>query len=158
MCHALAKRNKQKPFDYHYAENFSLEGETDAMLNNSYYFSAHDEKMSVFARLGKRVHSEETWFAVYTDGKIYTLQQEYFPVGASPIHVGKNGENWTVTYQGKLNETDEACLHATFVGKQKPIDFTSGYAGRKNGYRNRQREMEQIVFRPAAKRQRTMPL
>lgn len=125
MCQALAKRNKQKPFDYHYAENFSLEGETDAMMNNSYYFSAHDEKMSVFARLGKRVHSEETWFAVYTDGKIYTLKQEYFPVGASPIHVGKNGENWTVTYQGKLNETDETCLHATFVGKQKPIDFTS---------------------------------
>ena len=125
MCQALAKRNKENPFDYHYAENFSLEGETDAILNNSYYFSAHDEKMSVFARLGKRVHSEETWFAVYIDGKIYTLQQEYFPVGTSPIQVKKNRENWNVSYQGKLNETDEACLHATFVGKQKPIDFTS---------------------------------
>lgn len=125
MCQALAKRNKQNPFDYQYAENFSLEGETDAMLNNSYYFSAHDEKMSVFARLGKRVHSEETWFVIYIGGKVYSLQQEYFPVGASPIQVEKNGENWTVSYQGKLNETDEASLCATFVGKQKPIDFTS---------------------------------
>ena len=125
MCQALAKRTRQNPFDYQYAENFSLEGETDAMLNNSYYFSAHNEKMSVFARLGKRVHSEETWFVIYIGGKVYSLQQEYFPVGAAPIQVEKNGDNWTVTYQGKLNETDEACLHATFVGKQKPIDFTS---------------------------------
>ena len=125
ICQALSKRNKQNPFDYQYAENFSLEGETDAMLNNSYYFSAHDEKMSVFARLGKRINMEETWFVIYIGGKVYSLQEEYFPVGASPIQVEKNGENWTVSYQGKLNETDEACLHANFIGKQKPIDFTS---------------------------------
>ena len=41
MCRALEKRNKEKPFDYSYAENFTLDGETDALLNNSYYFSAH---------------------------------------------------------------------------------------------------------------------
>ena len=125
MCRALAKRNKQNPFDYQYAENFSLEGETDIWLNNSYYFSAHNENMSIFARLGKRVHMEETWFAVYLDGKLYSLQQDFFPVGAAPVHVEKNGDGWDLSFQGKLNENDEARVQATFVGNRKPIDFTS---------------------------------
>lgn len=125
MRHALAKRNKQKPFDYQYAENYSLEGEKDKLINNSYYFSAHGEKMSFFARLGKRVHMDETWFVVYLDGQIYSLQQETFPVNTSPLRVEKDDDNWTISYQGKLNEKDEATFQATFVGKQKPIDFTS---------------------------------
>ncbi len=125
MCHALAKRNRQNPFDYTYAENFSLEGKKDTLLNNSYYFSAHNEEMSFFARLGKRVHMEETWFVVYLDGKLYSLSQETFPAGKSPLHVEKAGDNWTVSYNGKLNEHDEASLQATFVGNRKPIDFTS---------------------------------
>lgn len=32
MCRALEKRNKEKPFDYSYAENFTLDGETDTLL------------------------------------------------------------------------------------------------------------------------------
>ena len=125
MRRALVKRNKQNPFDYSFAENYSLEGETDTWLNNSYYFSAHNENMSIFARLGKRVHAEETWFAVYLDGKLYSLQQEFFPVGAAPVHVEKNGDGWDLSFQGKLNENDEARVQATFVGNRKPIDFTS---------------------------------
>ena len=63
ICKSINKRVKQHPFDYHYAESFSLEGEEDPLINNSYYFSAHDENMSFFARLGKRVNADETWFA-----------------------------------------------------------------------------------------------
>ena len=125
MCRALAKRNKQNPFDYQYAEYFTLEGETDTWLNNSYYFSAHDESMSIFARLGKRVHAEETWFAIYLDGKLYSLQQESFPVGTAPVHVEKNGDGWDLSFQGKLNGNEEASVQATFIGNQEPIDFTS---------------------------------
>lgn len=125
MCYALAKRNRQNPFDYAYAENYSLEGEKDTLLNNSYYFSAHNEEMSFFARLGKRVHVEETWFVVYMDGKLYSLSQESFPIGQSPLHVKRSGDNWTLSYHGILNESDEASFQATFVGNQKPIDFTS---------------------------------
>ena len=125
MCKALEKRTKQHPFDYQYAENFSLEGEKDPLINNSYYFSAHDENMSFFARLGKRVNVDETWFALYLEGKIYSLKQEFFPNGGSPVLVEKIGENWTVSYQGKLNENDEINFHATFIANQKPIDFTS---------------------------------
>jgi hypothetical protein len=79
ICKSINKRVKQHPFDYHYAESFSLEGEEDPLINNSYYFSAHDENMSFFARLGKRVNADEAWFALYLEGKIYSLKQEFFP-------------------------------------------------------------------------------
>lgn len=125
ICNSIAKRNKQNPFDYQYAESFSLEGETDTLLNNSYYFSAHDEKMSFFARLGKRVHMDETWFAIYHEGKCYSLQQDYFPAGMSPLKVKKSGDHWAVSFQGKLNESEEVDFHATFISTQRPIDFTS---------------------------------
>lgn len=125
MCRMLAKRNKQKPFDYQYAENFSLEGEKDPLVNNSYYFSAHDETMSFFARLGRRVNEDETWFVVYREGRLYSLKQESFPSGASPLIVEKCGENWTVSFRGKVNENDEVVFRAKFVARQEPIDFTS---------------------------------
>ena len=125
ICKSIDKRVKQHPFDYQYAESFSLEGEKDPLINNSYYFSAHDENMSFFARLGKRVNVDETWFALYLEGKIYSLKQEFFPNGSSPVLVEKIGENWTVSYQGKLNENDGISFHAAFIAHQKPIDFTS---------------------------------
>lgn len=82
MCRAIEKRNRQHPFDYAAAENYTLAPDADPLVNNSYYFSAHDEKMSLFARLGKRVHQDETWFALYLDGQLYSLKQELFPVVA----------------------------------------------------------------------------
>ena len=84
MCRALQKRNREKPFDYEYAENYSLEKEQDPLLNNSYYFSAHDEHLSVFLRLGKRVTEDETWFAIFKDGSLHALKQDLFPPGQSP--------------------------------------------------------------------------
>lgn len=125
ICKSIDKRVKQHPFDFQFAESYSIEGEKDPLINNSYYFSAHDENMSFFARLGKRVNVDETWFALYLEGKIYSLKQEFFPNGSSPVLVEKIGENWTVSYQGKLNENDETSFHAAFIAHQKPIDFTS---------------------------------
>lgn len=125
MCKALDKRNKQHPFDYQHAENFSLEGEKDPLINNSYYFSAHDENMSFFARLGKRINMDETWFAVYLEGKTYSLRQEFFTSGNSPVVIEKTDGNWVISYQGTLNEHDEIDFHATYIASQKPIDFTS---------------------------------
>lgn len=125
MCRMLAKRNKQKPFDYQYADSFTLEGVSDPLVNNSYYFSAHDGKMSFFARLGRRVNEDETWFVVYVDKQLYSLKQESFPSGASPLVVEKEGEDWVVSFQGKVNAQDEVRFQARFVASQKPLDFTS---------------------------------
>lgn len=125
MSRAIDKRNQQNPFDYHFAENFSLDGVEDPLINNSYYFSAHDEKKSFFARLGKRVNADETWFVIYLDDNVYSLKQQFFPQGQSPVKVEKDGENWAVSYQGVLNDNDEITFQATFIAKHNPIDFTS---------------------------------
>jgi len=125
MSRAISKRNQEHPFDYPAAEHFALKGDEDPLINNSYYFSAHDDTISVFARLGRRVNAEETWFAVYCDGKLYSLKQEFFPQGQSPIVLEKVGEGWNVAYQGILNDHDEILFQAKFMATQKPIDFTS---------------------------------
>lgn len=125
MCRMLDKRNGQNPFDFQTAENYSLAGEKDPLLNNSYYFSAHTADMSVFARLGKRVHVDETWFAVFREGRMYSLKQESFPSGQSPLLVRKDGERWSVAFRGILNESDEIDFEAVFEPGQAPVDFTS---------------------------------
>lgn len=125
MCSVLERRKAQKPFDFQYAEGYSLEGETDPMVNNSYYFSAHGDSMSVYARLGRRINSEETWFAIYREGRLYSLKQEFFPVGESPVRVEKKGDSWTLSFKGKLDDDAEAEFSASFVPGQKPIDFTN---------------------------------
>ena len=125
MCRALAKRIQQKPFDYAYAESFTLKGESDPLVNNSYYFSAHDEHLSFFARLGRRVNEDETWFALYWENQLYTLEQESFPSGKSPVSIEKTGDNWTIAFNGVLNEKEEIRFQAVFVARQEPVDFTS---------------------------------
>lgn len=125
MCHTLDKRNRQKPFDYPAAESYSLEGEQDPMLNNSYYFSAHDGTLSVFARLGRRVNADETWFAVFLGGEMYSLQQECFPAGASPLRVERVDGKWLVSFKGLLNGHVEADFSAAFQPQYPPVDFTS---------------------------------
>lgn len=125
MARAIARRNRQQPFDYAYAEQFSLEGISDKWINNSYYFSAHDERMSVYARLGRRVTGDETWFVVYLDGQLYSLREELFAVSQSPLAVHKEGEQWVVRFEGKLNDTVKVSMYSRFTGTQRPVDFTS---------------------------------
>ena len=125
MCKAIEKRNRQNPFDYRSAENYTLAPDADPLVNNSYYFSAHGDKLSFFARLGKRVHQDETWFVLFIDGQLYSLKQELFPAGDSPIRVEKEGEQWTVSFDGTLNEEDRLSFQARFVPREQPIDFTT---------------------------------
>lgn len=122
---SIEKRIKQHPFDFQYAENFTLKDDADALMNNSYYFSAHDEKMSVFARLGKRTGVDETWLAVYLDGKIHTLGEEFFASGESPLRVEKDGEDWNLSFQGIVNEKDKCRFQAKFHPGKPPVDFTT---------------------------------
>lgn len=125
MSKVIEKRNRKHPFDYQYAENYSLDAGADPVINNSWYFSAHERHLSVYARLGRRSNAEETWFAIYSDGRIYSLKQELFPAGASPVKVEKSGDNWTLSFQGTLNEKDAVDFRATFIAREKPLNFAS---------------------------------
>ena len=125
MGKAIAQRNQEHPFNFAQAEQYVLDAAADPMVNNSYYFSAHNEHLSFFARLGKRVNQEETWFVVYVDGRLYSLKQELFPVGQAPVKVENQDGNWTVSFEGTLNEEDRISFQGKFVARQEPIDFTS---------------------------------
>lgn len=125
MARVIGKRNRLNPFDFQRAEDYTLAGVDDPLVNNSYYFSAHDGALSFFARLGKRIDVEETWFVIWLDGKIYSLKQETFPAGASPVRIEKSEGNWTISYQGLLNDRDDVCFQATFRARHKALDFTS---------------------------------
>ncbi|MBR1538825.1 MAG: hypothetical protein IJ636_04885 [Bacteroidales bacterium] len=121
----MEKRNEQHPFDCQSAERFALEAAADPVVNNSYYFSAHDKTLSFYARLGKRSNLEETWFFLYLEGRTYSLKQEFFPAGGAPVRVENTGGKWTVSYEGILNETDQVRFRGTFIPSQQPIDFTT---------------------------------
>ena len=121
----IEKRVKQHPFDLQYAENFTLKDDADSLMNNSYYFSAHNEKMSLFVRLGKRTGMDETWFVVYLDGKIHTLKEESFASGKSPLHIEKSGDSWELSFHGIVNEKDNILFHAKFHPVRPPVDFTT---------------------------------
>lgn len=125
LCRALEKRNREKPFDYEYAENYSLGKEQDPLLNNSYYFSAHDGHLSIFVRLGKRVSGDETWFAIFKDGSLHALKQDLFPHGQSPLQIEKVNGEWNLSFEGILNQDDRIRFKARFEATQEPIDFTS---------------------------------
>lgn len=123
MCRVLEKRNQ--PFDFQSAESYTLPQDADPLINNSYYFSAHDGSMSLFARLGRRVDADETWFALYLDGKLYSLKQELFRAAQSPLVVSKEQDQWTLAFKGTLNEEDEIDFKATFTGTNEPLNFGS---------------------------------
>ena len=46
-------------------------------------------------------------------------------VPSGVTEVEKKADGWTLCYEGVLNDGDEVSLHATFIPKQKPIDFTT---------------------------------
>lgn len=126
MCKAIERKNNQAPFDYQHAEAFTLDGVTDPLINNSYYFSAHNAHMSVFVRLGRRADKDEAWFALFWENRLYVLEQEFFPAGGSPLRVEKcNEEGWMVSFNGVLNDSIQAAFSARFIPTQQPIDFTS---------------------------------
>ncbi len=125
MGKAISRRNLQHPFNLDLADNYTLDASADPVVNNSYYFSAHDQNLSFFARLGKRSSQDETWFVIFLDGKLYSLKQELFPAGQAPVKVEHEGGKWTVSFEGILNESDQVRFRGTFVARHAPIDFTS---------------------------------
>ena len=120
---ALAKR--VSTFDYQQAENFSLEHVQDTLINNSYYFSAHDDKLSIFFRLGQRINKDETWFTIFYQGKIYTLKTEEYQPKESPLKIKKSDNSYQIEFSSTLNEEDVVMFSATFKERYQPLNFSS---------------------------------
>ncbi len=122
---SINKRNKSKTFDYLAAESFSLKGVSDPLINNSYYFSAHNMEMSIFFRLGERINKDETWFVIFYKGKVYSLIKEEYEANKSPIKINKKDDVYHISFKGTLNESDEVSFEATFTNRSEPLNFSS---------------------------------
>jgi hypothetical protein len=117
---SIDRRKKNTPFNESYSELYSLPQDADYSLNNSYYFSGHDQKgNSLLFRLGKRGEgANEVWFALKDDsGAIYYNKEQVFynndkteeyyesnnMVNAS-VDCSETGEKWNFNFNGKMSK------------------------------------------------------
>lgn len=126
---SINKRNKEKPFNYVEAESFAIKENDDPLINNSYYFSAHNEEISIYYRLGLRSIHEENWFVILYKGNKYSLKTPLFKVNESPLKVYKEDDLWWSEFDGELIDDNKEKHHckfkAKFENKRDVIDFTS---------------------------------
>lgn len=130
MKKIIAKKQRNQPFDYAASESYSLKPNEDPVVNNSYYFSAHDTNTdeSFYCRLGIRSSHSEVWF-YYANGKNrYVLKTMLFKEDA-PLKVTKSENGWSITYRGELTKEDSKSVFSEFEGEftsnEPPIDFFS---------------------------------
>ena len=125
----LKERGQTKKFDYQKAESFVLKKNEDPIVNNSYYFSAHDDDLSIYVRLGLRSNQIETWFVIIYRGEKYYFDKELIKKGKSPLWVNRCLNCYVITFEGELLDKDGKNHHCTFKGafssEWKPFDFTS---------------------------------
>lgn len=129
---SILKRNKNHSFNYFEAERFFINNNDDPLINNSYYFSAHEGDFSIFLRLGIRSNIIETWFVLLSNQDKYQLKEERYPdLDSSPIKVYLDDESnqWKIVFNGKVihNNIEEVDLafHATFHSEHRYLDFST---------------------------------
>lgn len=128
MKKIIAKKQKAKPFDYEAAESFALSESEDPTVNNSYYFSAHGERESLYCRLGIRSTHSEVWF-YYSDGENRYALTDMLHKENVPLKVQRSEHGWLIKYSGELTSGNGEKIHAEFGGEyvsdQPPVDFFS---------------------------------
>jgi len=123
----IAGKQKKQPFDYAAGENFTINGDEDWTVNNSYYFSAHDPVTgeSLYCRLGVRSVHSEVWFCYSKGDKVYVHEDMIYTSG-SPLKVAKTCDKWGFSYSGVLNcngESVRAEFSGEFTASDEAVDF-----------------------------------
>lgn len=130
MKNVIAKKQKDKPFDYIASENYTLDQDADPAVNNSYYFSAHgtETKESLYCRLGVRSSHSEVWFYYANGTNRYALKTMLYKENV-PLKVDKSENGWRIEYRGELTREDntkaEAEFEGEFTSEAPPVDFFS---------------------------------
>ena len=140
VAKSIDKMKKKTPFNEVYSELFQLPQDAGHDMNNSYYFSGHDQAgSSIFFRLGKRGGgANELWFALKdSSGDIYFNKQQIFYDGNSAKASSRTdndtdasvtcieaGKKWAFSYRGKILKaiTDENWT-AISSGQEVDADF-----------------------------------
>ena len=118
VAKSIDNMKKKTPFDEVYSELFQLPLDAGHDMNNSYYFSGHDQAgSSIFFRLGKRGGgANELWFALKdASGDIYFNKQQIFYNGNNANVNGgtksdadasvtciETGKKWAFNFRGKI--------------------------------------------------------
>lgn len=128
MKKVIEKKQRNQPFNYQAGESFSLKGDEDWTINNSYYFSAHGSDTSFYCRLGIRNIHSEVWF-YYSDGKKrYSLKRMLFKQNC-PLSIYKTNDTWHIQFYGQIEDEQGNIVDAKFDGEfasdEQPIDFFS---------------------------------
>ena len=128
MKKIIAGKQRKKPFDYDAGENFVLPKDADGMINNSYYFSAHNENTSFYCRLGIRSTHKEIWF-YYSDQAVRLSFDDLNFKGDCPLVTVKDDKCWKVVYNGKAKDKNGVDVNvefsADYTATEKAIDFFS---------------------------------
>src|SRR5665647_365506 len=85
---SIDKTKKKNPFNESYSELYQLPQDADYSMNNSYYFSGHDQEGNrLFFRLGKRrCGAQELRYAIKdTSRHIYFNKRQVFYGGNKPV-------------------------------------------------------------------------
>jgi len=117
---SIDKRKRKNPFDESYSELYQLPQDADYNMNNSYYFSCHDQEgNSLVFRLGKRGGGEhEVWFALKdASGGIYFNRWQVFHGSDKPVEYSESsnntsavvtcietGKKWGFSFKGKMSK------------------------------------------------------
>ena len=125
ITRSLKKRNIENPFQYDAAEQFYIKEDDSELINNSYYFSAHNQEMSFYCRLGQRSCHDEVWVCLFYKGKQYRLITELFHFKQSPLILKQTKGTYHLSFKGTLNENDNFEIEADFTSLHKAIDFTT---------------------------------
>lgn len=128
---SISKRNKKTVFDIDKAEHFSISKNDSPLINNSYYFSAHENNFSIFCRLGIRSNEVETWLVILINEDRYELKQELFSsIESSPlkVYLDDKKNEWNISFNGTLvkNNKEEVKVGfiSTFHQESKYLDFS----------------------------------
>ncbi len=130
MKKVIAKRQKDKPFDYELGEAYAIPPSAAPTVNNSYYFSAHDpaSDTSLYCRLGLRSCHAEVWM-LYAEGGRRYRHTTLLHKDACPLTVTRCEEGWQIAFRGPLTAEDgsevRATLAATFTSDTPAVDFFS---------------------------------
>ena len=128
MKNMIAKKQKAQPFDFEAGEQFTLQQDDDATINNSYYFSAHSVKTkeSLYVRLGIRNCHSEVWF-FYSNAHDRYVLKNMLHQDRVPLKVFRTEKGWRIQYEGELTRGDGQAVSAEFDGEytsnQAPVDF-----------------------------------
>jgi hypothetical protein len=138
----IDKRKKNTPFNESYAELYNLPRDADYSMNNSYYFSGHDQEgNSLFFRLGKRGGgTNEVWFALKdTSGNIYynkeqvscndTKEAGYYEsnnMANASIGCTEIGKKWEFNFNGKMSK---AILDEKMAAISSGQEIEAGFKG-----------------------------